>query len=151
MNIKNVSLKDLRKIYSLERKVFKENAFSRNLIYKLIRKNTLFLKLENKKFILKNVIGFIICIKDKIDRVNIINFLIEPNNQNRGYGSYLLDYTIKRIEELKGIKEIVLNVQVSNSIAIRLYHKFGFKIIEKIDNYYQSKESAYFMSFTVNS
>ncbi|MFX0041843.1 MAG: GNAT family N-acetyltransferase [Candidatus Hodarchaeota archaeon] len=145
MKIKDVNLRDLRSIYNLEQHVFKENAFSKKLVEKLIQQNTLFLKLEDGK-IIKRLIGFIVVIKDREDQANIINFLIHPQFQNKRYGTLLLQETIERIKRLKEIKKVVLNVQVNNSIAIKLYEKFNFqKNIKIIENYYQSGENAYLM------
>jgi ribosomal-protein-alanine N-acetyltransferase len=145
MEINKVSLKDLKQISKLERKIFKKNAFSKNLIKNLIKNNMLFLKLEsgqNKK----KLIGFVIVIRDKKDRANIINFLIDPEFQNRGFGSHLLQKAIDEIKKIKGIKKIILNVQISNSVAISLYERFEFKKNPDIlENYYQSGENAYLM------
>ena len=144
MIIEEVSSKDLNEISRLEKKVFDQNAFSKDLIKKLIRNNTLFLKLEKNR-IKKEIIGFVIVVKDQIDRVNIINFLINPKFHHKGYGAFLLQNTIQKIKELNFVKKIVLNVQVHNLAAIKLYQKFGFEIVEKIDSYYQSKEDAFLM------
>jgi len=151
MKIEEVNHKDLKKIVSLERGMFNVNAFSTDLIRKLIEKNLCFLKLELGK-IKKDLIGFIIVIKDREDRVNIINFLIKPEFQNRGYGSFLLKKTIGEIKKLKEIQKITLNVQENNSIAIKLYEKFNFKKNPKIlKNYYQSGENAYLMELNIDS
>lgn len=148
MKIKDVSIRDLRGISNLEHQIFKENAFSIKLVEKLIQQNTLFLKLEDGK-IMKKLIGFIVVIKDREDQINIINFLIHPQFQSKGYGSLLLQETIERIKRLKEIKKIVLNVQVNNSIAIKLYEKFNFQKNSKIiENYYQSGEDAYLMELS---
>jgi len=151
MEIKKVSIKDLKQIVSLEHQIFNKNAFSKDLMENLIKNNALFLKLEIGK-IKKKIIGFIIAIKDKNDRLNITNFLIKPKFQNKGFGSYLLQKTIDIIKKKKGIKKIVLNVQISNSSAIELYEKFKFKRNPTIlENYYQSGESAYLMELEINS
>lgn len=148
MKIKDVSLRDLRSISNLEHKIFKENAFSIKLVEKLIQQNTLFLKLEDGK-IMKKLIGFIVVIKDREDQANLINFLIHPQFQCKGYGSLLLQETIERIKRLKEIKKIVLNVQINNSIAIKLYEKFNFQKNSKIiESYYQSGEDAYLMELS---
>ncbi len=145
MEIKRVIPKDLKQIVNLEQAVFKKNAFSKDLMKNLIKKKALFLKLEGGKR-KKNLIGFIIVIRDKEDRANMINFLIKPEFQNKGYGSYLLQKTIDEIKKIEGIKKLILNVQISNSAAINLYEKFKFKKNPEIlDNYYQSGESAYLM------
>lgn len=149
MKIKDVSIRDLRSISNLEHQIFKENAFSIKLVEKLIQQNTLFLKLEDGK-IMKKLIGFIVVIKDREDQANIINFLIHPQFQSKGYGSLLLQETIERIKKrLKEIKKIVLNVQINNSLAIKLYEKFNFQKNSKIiENYYQSGEDAYLMELS---
>ncbi|MFX1411473.1 MAG: GNAT family N-acetyltransferase [Promethearchaeota archaeon] len=145
MEIKNVNSRDLRKILNLEKKIFKEDAFSKKLIENLFRQNTLFLKLEYGK-IRKVLVGFIIVIRDREDRANIINLVIHPRFQNKGYGSHLLHKTIERIKRLEEVKKIILNVQVNNFIAIKLYEKFNFrKNFKIIKNYYQSGEDAYLM------
>ncbi|MHA1986694.1 MAG: GNAT family N-acetyltransferase [Promethearchaeota archaeon] len=156
MIIENIKSKDIKKVMALEREVFKENAFSNDLMSKFIhyskeRRNTIFLKLE-KNAIKKDLIGFIIIIKDRIDRANIVNFLINPKFQNKSYGSFLLKEALKKIKSMKGIKRVVLNVQVNNKIAIRLYEKFNFKKLPDIlENYYQSGESSYAMELIIEN
>ena len=149
--IKEVSIKDLIKIVNLEKKIFKQNAFTKDLIRKLIKTNIFFLKLEIGR-IHKKLIGFIIVVSDAKDKVNIINLLIKSKYQNKGYGSYLLQKTIDKIRNLNIINHIILNVQISNSRAIRLYEKFNFKRDPNIlDNYYQSGESAFLMDLDIAS
>ena len=151
MEIKDVDSRDLKKIINLEQKIFKENAFSKDLMERLIEKNFFFLKLEINK-LKKNIIGFIIVIEDRKDSVNIVNLLIDSRFQNRGYGSYLLQHTIEKIKNLKIIKKIILNVQLSNTIAITLYEKFNFKRNPLIvENYYQSGKNAYLMELDIDS
>lgn len=145
MKIKEVTPKDLTEICNLEHEVFKEDAFSKELIKKLIHRNIMFYKLE-KTGIKKILVGFVIIVKDRKDRVNIINFVINPEYQNKGYGFLFLKYIIERIKKTEeDIKKIILNVKSNNSIAIKLYEKFNFRKIKRIENYYRSKESAYLM------
>jgi ribosomal protein S18 acetylase RimI-like enzyme len=84
--IKEVTSRDLQKIVALEHQIFKKDAFSKKLIQQLINNNTFFLKMENGR-IKKNLIGFIIVIRDSKNKANIINFLIKTQYQNKGYGS----------------------------------------------------------------
>lgn len=149
MKIKDAKFTDLKHIMILEVELFKENAFTRQLMEDLLRHNTFFLKLVNDKNDNK-LIGFIIAIRDKIDRINIINFLIDPKFQNKGYGALLLNNVIERIKKVEEIKKIVLNVQVNNIAAIRLYEKFNFKRNpNELVNYYPSGENAYFMELEI--
>ncbi len=149
MKIKEVTPKNLKEIMKLEQSIFDKDAFSEELIRKLINNNLFFSKLE-KNGIKEELIGFVIVINDRKDHVNIINFIINPKYQNQGYGSYLLAKTILKIKKIDNIKKIVLNVKVNNLSAIKLYEKFNFQITQKIENYYSLKDSAYLMELNID-
>jgi len=144
MRIEKVMLSDLDQIIKMENRTFKEDAFSKEAMGRLIEQNALFFKLLTSRSD-KKIVGFVIVIKDNEDRVNIINFLIQKKFRYNGYGSYLLEKTIERIKELTDIKKIILNVKTTNKGAIALYKKFNFQIVQKIKNYYHQNESAYLM------
>ena len=144
MRINTASLKDLDEIFRLESNTFKKDAFFKNSILNLIINNTFFFKLINDENS-NEIVGFIIIIQDQEYRVNLINLLISKQYQNKGYGSHLLKYTLNKIKEMNNIEVIVLNVNSKNEVAIFLYQKFGFRIVQKIENYYRQKKSAYLM------
>lgn len=148
MRINTASIKDLDEIFRLENNTFEKDAFSKNSILNLIINNTFFLKLIEDD-ISNKIVGFIIVIQDREDRINLINLLIRKQYQNKGYGSYLLKYTLNKIKEMNNIEEIVLNVNSKNKVAIWLYQKFGFRIVQKIENYYRQKKSAYLMILNI--
>ena len=75
--------------------------------------------------------------------------LISKQYQNKGYGSHLLKYTLYKIKEMNNIEVIVLNVNSKNEVAIWLYQKFGFRIVQKIENYYRQKKNAYLMILNI--
>ena len=141
MKIKEVNLPDLKAIFELERKIFKENAFSKETMRRMIEDNEFFLKIEFGK-IKKTLAGFVIVIKDRKDRANIINFLINPKYQNQGIGTLLLSKTIEEIKMIENVRNIILNVNVNNQNAIKLYKNHQFKITKEVDNYYNSGESS---------
>ena len=148
MKINSVSIKDLDEIFKLESNTFKKDAFSKNSILNLILKNTFFFKLINNSNS-NEIVGFIIIIQDREDRVNLINLLISEQYQNKGYGSHLLKFTLNKIKEMNNIEVIVLNVNSKNKVAIWLYQKVGFQIVQKIENYYRQKKSAYLMILNI--
>lgn len=131
----------------MEYQIFKQDSFSKQTMTKLILRNSLFLKLLSKNS--SNIIGYIIAIRDGRDRVNIINFLIKKTYQNKGYGSYLFQAALELIKAYQEIKKIILTVNKKNWIAIRLYQKFNFQIVQEIENYYSNRESAYLMEITL--
>jgi ribosomal-protein-alanine acetyltransferase len=148
MMIERVKLDDLEQLMKIEKKVFKEDAFSRDTIKKLIIQNTLFLKIQDNSLSNK-IIGFIIAIKDDENRINIINFVIQKKFQKQGYGALLLSEALEKIKKVKDVKRIILNVKTSNGSAINLYKKFKFRIIGKIEKYYHQNESAYLMELKI--
>ncbi len=148
MRIITVSIKDLDEIFRLESNTFKKDAFFQNSILNLIINNTFFFKLINDDNS-NEIVGFIIIIQDREDRVNLINLVISKQYQNKGYGSHLLKYTLNKIKEMNNIEVIVLNVNSKNKVAIGLYQKFGFRIVQKIENYYRQKKSAYYMILNI--
>ncbi|TXT66144.1 MAG: putative N-acetyltransferase [Promethearchaeota archaeon] len=148
MRIRTVKTKDLGKLIRLEQDVFKDNAFSEELLQKLIERNFLFLKLESG-FLSGTIIGFVIVLKDMRNRVNLINLLIDSDYQRKGYGKYLLAHTIHKVKKNRDIKTMILNVNVNNIAAIHLYQKFNFKIIKKIHEYYHSGEDCYLMELNL--
>ena len=148
MIIDNVTLKDFDEIFNLERRSFKKDSFTKELILKLIIKNTCFFKLIDEESS-RSIIGFIIIIQDREERVNLINFLIKKGERKRGYGSFLLRYTLKKVKTIDKIKTIVLNVNSKNKAAISLYQKFDFRIVKRLENYYRDKQSAYLMILNI--
>lgn len=148
MIIDTVTLKDLDEIYNLERRNFKKDSFSKELIFNLIKTNTYFFKLIDDE-LSNSIIGFIIIIQDREEKLNLINFLIRKGERKRGYGSFLLRYTLKKVIALDKIKTIILNVNSKNKAAISLYQKFDFQIVERIENYYRDKQSAYLMILNI--
>ena len=142
IRVEDVIFEDLDEIYNLERTTFNEDAFSKHILRSLIFHNTLFLKAINEKNI---IIGFVIALQESVHIINIINFLIEKDYQNQGFGKTLLDLTINKIKQIPLIKKIILNVNTKNTIAQNLYTKFSFRITKKVENYYHNNENAYLM------
>ena len=149
MIIDTVTLKDLDEIYKLERRSFKKDSFTKELMLNLIIKNTYFFKLIDTES--NHIIGFIFIIQDRDKRVNVINFLIRKRERKRGYGSFLLRHTLKKVKALDNIETIILNVNSKNKAAISLYQKFNFRIVQRIENYYRDKQNAYLMILNIKS
>lgn len=143
-----MTLSDLNKIYKIEKRIFKSDSFSRKLLQNLINSNSLFLKIVVSKKA-EDIIGYVILIKDDDHRFNLINFIIRKKYQNKGYGSLLMQKTLNIINNHTEINKIILNVKTTNLKAIKLYKKFGFEIIERIEDYYRHNESAYLMELKI--
>ncbi len=135
---------DLQQLMQIENAVFNQDAFSKRLMKMLIRNHLIFhtIKLTEDP---KEIMGFIIVIKENADSANIINIAIRPSEQNKHYGSTLLQYTIQQLSTMKKITKIHLNVKTNNIPALKLYKKFNFVVLKEIENYYRNGESAFLM------
>lgn len=65
-------------------------------------------------------------INDDPDRYWLWRLMIGDGFQGRGYGSAALEVIIDYFRE-NGADEITLSTKESNTAALRLYHKFGFR------------------------
>lgn len=84
-----------------------------------------------------------------LDEGQITNIAIVPAHRREGYGAIM---TRKLVKELigKGMKEIFLEVRVSNGPAQALYRRLGFTTKGHRKDYYtEPVEDAYIMSLQV--
>ena len=89
------------------------------------------------------LIGYII-VWESATYGQIIDLVIQPNYQNKGYGQKLLTYAIDYFIKI-GVNIISLEVKVSNAHAIKLYEKAGFKKDHVIKNYYQTEDGYFYV------
>ncbi|MCP8304787.1 MAG: ribosomal protein S18-alanine N-acetyltransferase [archaeon] len=100
------------------------------------------------------VVGYIMCrieygmsvlYKFRIARKgHIISFAMLEQHRRKGLGRNLVEEALQALKD-KGCSEIFLEVRISNSSAIGLYKKLGFKIVSTIRWYYRDEEDAYMM------
>ena len=65
---------------------------------------------------------------------------ILENYQGKGYGKKIMEYIFNH-EKIKNIDNIYLTVDKINDIAINLYKKYNFYIIEEKDSYFMMRFS----------
>lgn len=84
------------------------------------------------------------------ENAEIINFYIDEAYRGLGFGSMLLDFSIKLVSS-SGVGNLSLEVRRSNDVAINLYEKYGFKYSHDRKNYYDNNEDAlvYILDFEV--
>lgn len=70
------------------------------------------------------------------DEFNLMNIAVRPSHQGQGIGAQLLEQVVQSASAQAA--QIWLEVRVSNLNAIRLYQRFGFKVIGKRPHYYRS-------------
>ena len=70
---------------------------------------------------------------------HILNLCVEPQLRQLGYGDRILDEILQRARRAK-VKEIFLEVRPSNTAAIALYEKKGFRQVAFRPAYYQAQQ-----------
>jgi len=138
--IKDINIEDEELIKKLE------NSFSSIFTKENHIKNDFFNNIFRKYFIYlekNNIIGFVNY--DYIyDRFELVDIVIDKKYRVCGYGKILMEELIKR-GKILNIKNITLEVDKSNDIAICLYEKVGFKKIAIRENYYKNGNDGYLM------
>ena len=95
-----------------------------------------------------DIIGYI-ATSHVIDTMDILSIVVSKSHQQKGIATKLLYYIFDFAKNLN-INKILLEVRISNTKAISLYEKCGFKKISHRKNYYQSTtEDAIIMEKTL--
>ena len=76
-----------------------------------------------------------------LDEAQINYFVVNKKFREKGFGSYFMNYLIKKCEKLK-IKKILLEVSQSNLIAESFYSRFDFYTVGIRKNYYKDGSHA---------
>ena len=137
-------LLDLDQIYALEKMIFKNDAWTIDMlkIELLCTNNSKTLIIEENELIL----GYFIYRK-LLSEYHILNFGVNPLRQKEGIGSiFLKDF----LNDLENISIVFLEVKKSNFPAINLYKKNGFKVFGERKKYYKDGSSALLMNYVKN-
>ncbi len=76
---------------------------------------------------------------------HLVSIAVLKEYRRQGIGSSLLAETLRVMKEEYKAESVFLEVRISNKPAIRLYHKYGFRIARRIPHYYRDGEDAYVM------
>jgi len=145
IEIKEMTISNLNDVYNLEIETY-EYPWSKNILQGcVINKYDCFVATINNK-----IIGYLIA-KISSPESHILNLTTDVNYRNIGIASQFLEMVILKCRLVKS-NIIFLETRLSNSPAISLYIKFGFKEIGVRQNYYKSKngrEDAVIFSMSV--
>ena len=88
-----------------------------------------------------NLVVAICVIQVILDEAQINYFVVSKKFRERGFGSYLMNYLIKKCEKLN-LKRLILEVSQSNVTAARFYSRFDFSTVGIRKNYYKDGSHA---------
>ena len=91
--------------------------------------------------LLSNLVIGICVLHVVLDEAHVNYFVINPKFRERGFGSYLMIYLIKRCKKLN-IKKLLLEVSRNNTTAEKFYTRFDFFTVGIRKNYYKDGSDA---------
>ena len=91
--------------------------------------------------LIKNLVIGICVFQVVLDEAQINYFVVNQKFREKGFGSYLMLYLIKKCEKLN-LKKLLLEVSQSNVIAERFYNRFDFSTVGIRKNYYKNGSHA---------
>lgn len=80
-----------------------------------------------------------------MDEATLNNIVVKKSCRGRGIGGELLESLIEICADLN-LKTFTLEVNTSNTPAIKLYEKFGFQNLGIRKKYYNNSQDAYIMT-----
>lgn len=144
IKIYNMSVEDIDKVKKLEDEQCIDILSKTSMLSDLNDQNFSY-------FVIKlndDIIGYI-ATSHVIDTMDILSIVVSKSHQQKGIATKLLYYIFDFAKNLN-INKILLEVRISNTKAISLYEKCGFKKISLRKSYYQSPtEDAIIMEKTL--
>lgn len=114
-----------------------------------------FLIAEINDEINNKVVGYVMYRKEKgissfglkwVDKGHLVSIAVLPDHRGKKIGKNLLLGGIQSMKFDYNVKEIILEVRVSNTPAIKMYQKNQFEIVQTLNQYYKDGENAYLMA-----
>jgi len=85
-----------------------------------------------------------------LDEAQINYFVVNQKFRRKGFGSYFMNFLIKKCEELS-IKKLLLEVSQSNVTAEKFYDLFDFSTVGIRKNYYKDGSHALLKEKKINN
>lgn len=99
--------------------------------------------LEEQSIHGNEICGYLM-VQNILDECHILTIGVKKEKQRKGYAKQLLEFLLNNPDEMHVMHKILLEVQESNTPAIRLYQHFGFQQIGLRKNYYQNESALIF-------
>lgn len=140
--VRQAVVTDLDTILEIETTCFGADSFSRQqFIYLITQAKGIFYVITYEE----KVIAYISLISNARTRnLRIYSVAVHPDSRGKKLGQLLIDKAIE-YAELRQLRKITLEVNVTNKPAIGLYLKNKFEHTRIIENYYADGSNAYYM------
>ncbi|MCQ2398985.1 MAG: GNAT family N-acetyltransferase [Clostridia bacterium] len=135
--ITDITFDDVKAISVMHENNFRDHWKEEMLASTLSNGNFVGGKITDEKGEILSTVGFTYC----LDEGELLFAVTEKNARGKGYAFLLLNKYFEKLS-LLGVKNVFLEVRESNTPAINLYLKAGFKKISERKKYY-GEETAF--------
>jgi len=143
VSIEDASIRHLDKLYEIEIECFKDEAFTKQQIAKLLKGyNSVSLIAKEDGEIIGFVIG-LLYFEGKGLTGHILTLNVSPDYRRKGVGVKLLE-AIEKIFRDRGVTKCCLEVREDNVAALNLYRKLGYKKAGRLEGYYKNAHGIFF-------
>ena len=120
--IREMSNNDLSQVIEIENQCHSTPWNSNSFEYEIDNRDA-FLKVAELN---EQVVGYV-CVRTILDLTHLLNISVLPGFRRLGIGSMLINSVLQALRQLRPDDKITLEVRESNTAAIMLYRKFGFR------------------------
>ncbi len=71
------------------------------------------------------------------DKADLMNLAVRLDHQGKGVGKMLVEALVEALKEF-GVRSLTLEIRESNSVAVGLYHEFGFEQVGRRKGCYRN-------------
>jgi ribosomal-protein-alanine N-acetyltransferase len=150
--VREAATKDLNDVITINRRVLPENYPSWFFVEHLEQFPKAFVVAE----VDRRVVGYVMSrveygwsnfAKGKpVRKGHIVSVGVLPEARRLGIATVMMLRAMKAMKVYYGAAEVYLEVRVSNTPAISLYEKLGYRVVGRIPKYYSDGEDAYLMA-----
>lgn len=140
MTIESMTVDDISQVAEIERQIFSIPWSEKSFRNSMESDNTIYIVAKENN----NVAGYA-GMYLSFEEGNITNVAVNPLSRRKGIGEKIVRDILNRAYE-KGVRDVFLEVRETNSVAIALYEKIGFKEEGIRKNFYDKpRENALIM------
>jgi len=130
-----MSLADLPEVCAIENRCYSTPWSLKSFEYEIGNKDAVL-----RVAIQDDMIAGYLCVRTILDVTHLLNITVRPELRGKGTGSALLKNALEELKSIMPNVNLTLEVREANMPAIKLYEKFGFRIIGRRKKYYQKPD-----------
>ena len=139
MEIKNLTKQHIEQIHQISIQQFENESWTQKQIQDSIESQT---SICIGTFVDDELVSYAIS-QDSLDDINLLLIATKNNQKNKGFAKLLMKY----LDDVASAQQKTFSLEVknTNTVAISLYEKFGFKTLHIRKKYYKDGADAFIM------